>query len=103
MRKPPYFWAWLVFFLIATVGGFVVGAIAGMFLGVALAVAKAPPETIKVAATVLGFVLSVPISYFTFRWVVSAMIVGKMAAEPPVIGAEPKREAQPPAEEPLGP
>lgn len=91
-RKLPYFRAWLVFFLIATAGGAIVGGLSGLFLGIALSVAKFGPDTIKHAATALGFALGIPISYFTFRWVVSELIVKEALAEPPMIAAGPPPE-----------
>jgi hypothetical protein len=90
-----------VFFLIATVGGAILGAILGAFLGVALTIAKVDLDSIKVTAAVTGFLIGIPLSYFTFRWVVSEFFVGPMTRIPPVIAdgtpALPEPPALPPA------
>lgn len=81
---PKYFKAWIIFFLIATVGGFFLGAIIGGVLGGVMAVAGQSVATIKFVAGILGFVLGIPISYFTFRWTVSEFIVKPLTPPPPV-------------------
>jgi hypothetical protein len=92
---PPYFKAWLLFFVIASAGGALVGGMAGLFLGVALALANVGPGTIKLSAAVLGFVLGMPISYFAFKWVVSQFIVKGDVVAPPVIEGGPPQSAAP--------
>lgn len=80
---PKYFKAWILFFLIATVGGMILGGIAGLFIGAGMAVAHVGLGTIKLVCGLAGFVISVPLSYFTFRWVVSEFVVKELAKTPP--------------------
>ena len=79
MTTPKYFKAWIIFFLIATVGGALVGGVAGMFLGATLGVAGISIGMIKVICGIAGFLLGIPISYFTFRWAVGEFIVKELA------------------------
>jgi hypothetical protein len=92
---PPYFRAWLLFFVLASAGGAIAGGLAGLLLGVFFGLAGVGAGSIKLAAAVLGFALGAPISYFSFRWVVSQYIVGETRAEPPVLGAAPAPESAP--------
>jgi putative flippase GtrA len=87
MPKPPYIKAWVIFFLIATVGGAILGAIIGAFLGIALTIARVDLGTIKVVAAVIGFLIGIPLSFVTFKWVVSEYIVKPLVQVPPVVEA----------------
>lgn len=85
---PKYFKAWILFFLIATVGGMILGGIAGLFIGAGLAIAHVELGMIKIVCGLAGGVISVPLSYFTFRWVVSEFVVKELAnTSPPVPAA----------------
>jgi len=98
---PPYFKAWLLFFVLATAGGAIAGGLSGLLLGVALTLANVGPGAIKVAAAAVGFALGAPISFFSFKWVVSQYLLREPGGEPPVLGAGPgpgaaPADAQPP-------
>src|SRR3954470_24138573 len=82
--KPKYFKTWIIFFAIVTVGGFVLGAMIGAFLGLVLHMAEVELTYIKIACAVAGFLISVPLSYFTFRWTVAEFIVKELAQRPVV-------------------
>lgn len=89
---PKYFKAWITFFLIATVGGALLGGVLGFFLGMAMGFAQVELGTIKIVCGAAGLVISVPLSYFTFRWVVSEFIVKDLAQTPPVLPSVPSAE-----------
>ena len=72
--------AWLVFFLVATVAGGLFGAIVGAVLGLVLASLGFGITAIQIAGGIVGFVLSVPISFFTYRWSVQRFIVAPLLA-----------------------
>jgi hypothetical protein len=91
---PKYFKAWIIFFLIATVGGALLGGVLGFFLGMAMGFAQVEVGTIKIVCGIAGLILSVPLSFFTFRWVVSEFIVKALAQTPPAEPSVPS--AQPP-------
>jgi multisubunit Na+/H+ antiporter MnhE subunit len=86
--KPKYFKTWIIFFAIVTVGGFILGAGIGAFLGIVLHMAGMELAVVKVACAIAGFIISIPLSYFTFRWTVSEFIV-KELAQRPVVDAPP--------------
>ncbi len=74
--------AWGLFFLIATVGGFVVGAIGGLLVSMPLVLLGVKdPQVFKVAGAVIGFLLSLPVSYAAFRYSVSNWIVPHVQAD----------------------
>ena len=60
--------AWLIFFLIVTFGGGLLGAVIGGIIGAILGSAGVSANVIMLTTAVLGFFISIPISYFTFRW-----------------------------------
>jgi len=94
---PKYFKAWIIFFLIATVGGFILGAVTGGFLGLTMGLAHVDLTVIKIVCGVAGFILSIPLSYFTFRWCVGEFIVKDLTQAPPPVPSVP---LAPPSEPP---
>lgn len=82
MKPIPYFKAWLFFFLVATVGGVFVSMLLGAFFGAVLAIAHFDLQTIKIVCGAAGFLIFIPLSYFTFFWVVSQFIVNPLLALP---------------------
>jgi membrane associated rhomboid family serine protease len=72
--SPRYFKAWITFFLITSAVGLFVGGMLGGFLGITLSLAHVSLGVIKAVAAILGFLIGIPISYYTFRWVVSELI-----------------------------
>jgi multisubunit Na+/H+ antiporter MnhE subunit len=85
LRESEYLIAWAIFFLCATVGGGVVGFIVGALVGGILGAAGVSLKTIPIITGLIGFVLSIPISYFCFRFAVAKFVVEKIAgrSEPP--------------------
>lgn len=73
--------SWLLFFLIATVGGGLLGVIIGAVLGAFLGVAGIPLASIKLICGAVGFVIGLPISFFTFQWSVRTYIVNPLLRE----------------------
>jgi hypothetical protein len=74
MKRPPYFKAWFAFFLLATLGGFIAGALIGLIFGVALAAAELGRDVITSVSTIAGFIVGMPISFFCFRWSIQRFI-----------------------------
>jgi len=79
VSEATYFLAWLVFFLIATIGGGIAGLIVGGVIGFILGAAGVSLMTIQAICTVLGFIIGIPISYLAFRVVVKKMVVDKLS------------------------
>jgi hypothetical protein len=77
MQTPviPYAKSWLLFFLVATVGGGLLGMVIGAVLGAFLGVAGVSLESVKLICGMVGFVVALPISFFTFQWSVRTYIV----------------------------
>lgn len=78
MPQPKYFKAWFIFFLIAGIGGMFVGGIIGGVMGLFLGLAHVELGTIKIICGVVGFILGIPLSYFTYRWTVSEFILKEL-------------------------
>jgi hypothetical protein len=78
LREFEYFKAWLLFFLIGTVGGGIVGVIIGSFLAAFLGAGGMPLSRISRILQVVGFVVAIPISYITFRAVVGKYLLPKI-------------------------
>ncbi len=87
---PKYFKTWIIYYLIAVVGALTLSAVAAIIIGVGMKLAHAEPSTIKWTARITGFLISAPISWFSFRWVVEEFIVKDLTqTSPPAPPAEP--------------
>jgi hypothetical protein len=80
LKEIDYLKSWALATICATVGGSVVGAIVGAIFGGVLG-ALGMPGAIKAVCSILGFVVSLPISYIFFRIFVSRFIVNKLTAQ----------------------
>ena len=78
MSDVPYLKAWFVFFLSASVIGFIGGAIIGFFIGFGSAVAGLDVGFIRIASGIGGFIVSMPVSYLCYRFTVKKFIVDKL-------------------------
>ncbi len=78
LRELDYVKAWGFFWLLATFGGFIVGAFAGAILGAILGAAGVDLGLIKILAGILGFAMAIPISYLLFRFSIVLFILPKI-------------------------
>ena len=78
-----YFKAWLLFFLVATVGGGVVGIIVGSFVAAFLGAGRMSLQQMTRVLQVIGFVIAIPISYVTFRAVVGKYLFPRIEEDEP--------------------
>jgi membrane protein implicated in regulation of membrane protease activity len=86
MKEPKefdYFKAWLLFFLIATVGGGIVAMIIGSFVAAFLGAGGMPLPQMTRILQIVGFVIAIPISYVTFRGVVGKYLFPKIEDDAP--------------------
>ena len=75
-----YLKPWIIFFVLSFVATTIAGAIVGGVAGGILAVVGGAPRLISIVAGMLGFLVSLPISYFCFRFAVSKFLVPKLTA-----------------------
>lgn len=73
-----FFLAWVLHFFAAMVGGAIVGLIGGAIMGIALLPFGIVGDRAAVAGSIVGFVLSLPVSYILFRLIVARFIVQKL-------------------------
>jgi hypothetical protein len=74
-----YLKPWAIFFVITFVAGTVAGAILGGVAGGILGALGAPQRLISFVGGTLGFLVSLPISYFGFRFVVAKFFQPKIS------------------------
>jgi hypothetical protein len=74
--------AWVVFWFASTVCSFCAGALAGAFMGGIMAVMGWSVENVRLFGGIMGFLISIPVSYLLFRFVVAYFVVRKLS--PPV-------------------
>lgn len=74
-QEVPYIKSWLLFFLVATIGGGILGMVFGAILGGILGAAGVSVGIIGIVSFIAGMVIGIPISFFTFKWSVSKYIV----------------------------
>src|SRR5215467_8980906 len=80
LKEIDYLRAWAVFWVLSTVGGFLVGLVAGGMLGFVLGGLGVHMRTIKILCGVLGFLLGIPLSYFLFQFSIRKFLVPKLSA-----------------------
>ena len=78
LKEFDYFKAWLLFFLITTVGGGIVGMIIGGVVAAFLGAGGMPLPQMTRILQIVGFVIAIPISYITFRGVVAKYLFPKI-------------------------
>ena len=78
LTEFDYFKGWLIFFLVATVGGGVLSLVIGSFVAAFLGAGGASSAQATRTLQVLGAVIGIPISYFTFRIVVGKFLLPKL-------------------------
>ena len=86
MKEPTefqYFKAWLLFFLVATVGGGIFVMIISSFAAAFLGAGGMSLEQMTRVLQVIGFVVALPISYVTFRAVVGKYLFPKCEDDSP--------------------
>jgi putative flippase GtrA len=86
MKEPKefdYFKAWLLFFVIATVGAGLAGMIVGAFIGAFLGAGGMPLPQMTRILQIVGFIIALPISYVTFRAVVGKYLFPKIEDDTP--------------------
>jgi len=65
-------------FLVASIGGALVGGVFGVVISGVIGAAGVPTDRIVLICKILGFFVSMPISFFTFRWSVRTYIVDQL-------------------------
>lgn len=75
--EPPYFKAWLVFFLITIVGTIAAAVIVGVPLGLIFGYQGASTEAIVQLLRVTGLLAPVISSYFAFKWSAKRFLIAK--------------------------
>ena len=81
LKETDYLKAWAVFWVLSTIGGFIVGLVAGGIVGAILGAMGVSVQVIKVLCGALGFLLAIPISYLLFRFAIIKFILPKVATQ----------------------
>lgn len=77
VTEYDYLKTWALYALCTALGGFVAGAIAGGVVGAVLGASGSSRGSITIASGLAGFIASLPVSYFFFRFFVSRMLASK--------------------------
>jgi hypothetical protein len=91
LKESDYLKSWAIFFVLSFIGGTIAGAVVGGIAGGVLGAVGASPRFIATIAGGLGFLVGLPISYFSFRFVVTKFLLPKVNV--PVAAVEPLRAA----------
>lgn len=78
--QKPWLKAWAVFFLISWAGGLIAGAVASGPLHFILSLAKVTETSRHNAISVLGFIVSLPVSYGVYVWSVRRYLLPQSGA-----------------------
>jgi hypothetical protein len=83
LKETDYLKTWAIFFVLAFVGGTVAGALIGGVAGGIMGGMGASRKTISLLAGILGFLVSMPISYLCFRFAVTKFLLPKITPPAP--------------------
>jgi hypothetical protein len=83
LKEFDYFKAWLLFFLVVTVGGGLLGLIIGSFIAGFMGAGGASLAQMTTVNRAVRVVIGIPISYFTFRAVVGKYLFPKIEDDSP--------------------
>ena len=78
IQTVPYLQAWFVFFAIVTITGAIAGGVAGGATAMVLKSSGLSRMAITIASGAAGFLVSVPISFLTFKWAVQTMLIAPL-------------------------
>lgn len=78
LREVDVVKAFALFAVASVVGGALVGALAGMFLGFFVALTGGSLATVQLGGAILGGVLGLVVSYYFFRTVTLKIIAPKL-------------------------
>jgi hypothetical protein len=85
LKEVDYIKTWAIFFVLAFIGGMVAGALIGGIAGGILGGLGASKKTISMLAGVLAFLVSMPVSYFCFRFAVTKFLLPKITTPDPSV------------------
>ena len=71
--------AWIVFFLVATVGGMILGGVLGGVIGAVLGASGVPIKQLQIISFFAGLIVGIPLSFFTYWWTIKAFILNSKA------------------------
>jgi len=79
LKEIDYLKAWAVFWILSTIGGGIVGLVAGALVGFILGGLGAHTHTIRIVCGGLGFLLGIPISYLLFQFSIRIFLLPKLS------------------------
>jgi hypothetical protein len=82
-KEFDYFKAWLLFFAVSTGLGILLGIIVGSFVAGFMGAGGASLAQMTTINRALGFVIGIPVSYFTFRAVIGKYLFPKIEEDTP--------------------
>jgi hypothetical protein len=75
ISEYDYLKTWAIYAFCTALGGLVAGAVAGGVVGGILGASGWPARSVAIPSSLAGFIASLPVSYFFFRFFVSRFIV----------------------------
>jgi hypothetical protein len=78
IRTKDCFAPWAFYIVSATIIGAVVGALAGLGAGLIISASGGSMTTIKIVAALLGFVFSLPFSFFLYYLSIKLFLIPKI-------------------------
>ena len=80
--EVKFFKSWVIFFVVATVGAFIAGAVIGFFAGIIIAMLGYPVEGASPYLKLFGFAIGTVVSFFCYKWTVTQYIVPQLMQKP---------------------
>ena len=78
VTEYDYLKTWALYAFCTALGGMVAGAVAGGIIGAILGASGWPAKSVVIPTALAGFIVSLPVSFFFFRFFVSRMLASKV-------------------------
>jgi hypothetical protein len=78
LKDVDYLKPWAIFFVMSFIAVTIATAVIGLVIGGVLKVMGASPAFVATLSSGLGFLVSLPISYFSFRFAVAKFLLPKV-------------------------
>ena len=82
--KVKYFKPWILFFIVASLGGAIAGGIAGVAVGIIMGISGfgGDHQMLRLGGQIAGYLAAIPVSFFVYKWSVNRFVLKQVVPVP---------------------